>query len=231
MGEEETRTLAEGLAVDFGILMGRAFPEHAKDFAHTLDPSLKITGKMDGAGAFLWERTGAEGLARAAEHPADTVRGWAAYMIRHAPGWMLERRLDAVRPLADDPHFGVREWAWIALRPHIAAEPEKAVALLAPWVLALSVNLRRYAIEITRPRGVWCAHIRAFRDHPERGLPLLDPMREEGEAYAQTSVANWLNDAGKSAPMWTRETCARWQKESMSPDRTAKIVKRALRNL
>lgn len=230
-GVEETRTLAEALAVDFGVLMESAFPGHGKKFAQSIDPDLKITGKMDAAGAFLLERLGVDGVAQVAAHPADTVRGWAAYMIRHAPGMALEQRLEAARPLADDPHFGVREWAWLALRPHVVAAPEAAVKCLAGWVLNESVNIRRYTIEITRPRGVWCAHIHAFRDNPARGLALLDPMREETGRYAQLSVANWLNDAGKSRPDWVRETCARWQTVTRRPEATARIVKHAMRNL
>lgn len=230
-GEEETRTLAEGLAVDFGALMEEALPDHGKIFAQDLDPNLKITGRMDVAGRFLLERLGVRGFSRIAAHPSDTVRGWAAYMIRHMPDRALDQRLAMVKPLADDPHFGVREWAWIALRPHIVAEPEEAVAALAGWVVSDRVNIRRYAVEITRPRGVWCAHIRAFREHPERGLALLDPMQAETERYAQLSVANWLNDAGKSRPDWVRETCARWQAETPRPEATSRIVRHALRNL
>lgn len=230
-GEEETRTLAEALAVDFGVLMESAFPGNGKKFAQSIDPDLKITGKMDAAGAFLLTLLGVDEVARVAAHPADTVRGWAAYMIRHAPEMTLEQRLEAARPLADDPHFGVREWAWLALRPHVVAAPEAAVKCLTGWVLSESVNIRRYAVEITRPRGVWCAHIHAFRDDPVRGLALLDPMQEESERYAQLSVANWLNDAGKSRPEWVRETCARWQARTRRPEATARIVKHAMRNL
>lgn len=230
-GAEETRTLAEALAVDFGTLMEAAFPGHGRSFAQDLDPKLKITGKMDVAGAFLLGRLGISGIALAARHPADTVRGWAAYMIRHAPDMTLAQRFAAVRALADDPHFGVREWAWIALRPHVVAAPDAAVAFLADWVLNKSVNIRRYAIEITRPRGVWCAYIHAFRDDPGRGVALLDPMREETERYAQLSVSNWLNDAGKSRPDWVRGICARWRSETQKPEATARIVKHALRNL
>ncbi len=230
-GEEETRTLAEGLAINFSALMGTVPGLYVKDGSDFIDNTDKITKKMDAAGRLLLERFGACGFSQVAAHPSDTVRSWAAYMIRHVPDITLDQRLAMVMPLADDSHFGVREWAWIALRPHIVAEPEGAVAALADWVVSDRVNIRRYAIEITRPRGVWCTHVRAFRETPERGLALLDPMKAETERYAQLSVANWLNDAGKSRPDWVRQTCARWQAETSQPDATSRIVRHALRNL
>ena len=49
------------------------------------------------------------------------------------PGLDLEARLRLIRPLADDAHFGVREWVWMALRPGLAAELRRSVALLTPW--------------------------------------------------------------------------------------------------
>lgn len=211
--------------------MEAAFPGHGKAFAQALDPALKITGKMDAAGAFLLARLGPEGVAQAAAHGADTVRGWAAYMIRHRPDLTLEQRLEAVRPLADDSHFGVREWAWIALRPFVVASPAPALACLEGWVSSPRVNIRRYAVEITRPRGVWCAHIPVLRAQPGRALALLDPLKADSARYVQTSVANWLNDAGKSCPDWVREICARWQGDSADPAATAWIVRHAQRNL
>jgi 3-methyladenine DNA glycosylase AlkC len=142
----------------------------------------------------------------------------------------LADKLQAMRPLADDAHFGVREWAWLALRSDIVAEPLEALALLQPWTLQRSPNQRRFACEALRPRGVWATHIALFKQQPEHALPLLEALADDPERYVQDSVGNWLNDAGKSQPGWVRDVCARWQSTHDSAANTY-IRKRALRSL
>jgi 3-methyladenine DNA glycosylase AlkC len=131
---------------------------------------------------------------------------------------------------AADPHFNVRELAWMAVRDEIAADVEGAVQLLAPWATHPDANIRRFASEATRPRGVWCAQIEALKTEPWRGLPLLQPLRSDPSRYVQNSVANWLNDAAKTQPEWVDEVCEAWIAGASSPA-TAYIVKRARRSL
>lgn len=231
-GTRETRTLAEGLAVDFAALLRAAAPElpaaaHARMRA-AADGG--VTRRCALAGGLLLAGFGPGGYGRFRAHASDTVRGWAAYLLAATPGLPLAARLKEIRPLADDPHFGVREWAWLALRPHVAAEPEAAIRLLTPWTAAATANLRRFASEATRPRGVWCTHITALKERPELGLRLLEPLRADPEKYVQNSVANWLNDAAKSRPDFVQSLCARWRRESPGPA-TDYICRRALRNV
>lgn len=228
-GRLATATLAEGLAIDMPRLLRAAVPE-AADLAERLDATAGVVRRMSGAGSLLAERLGPAGLPRLAAHPSDTVRGWAAYLIAALPELGLGERLELLRPLADDQHFAVREWAWLALRPRIAAELTAAIELLRPWTGAESVNLRRFAVESTRPRGVWCAHIAELARDPSPGLALLEPLRAAEQRYLQLSVANWLNDASKSRPEWVRATCARWAAESPGPA-TAWIINHATRTL
>ncbi len=231
-GTLETATLVEGLAVDFAALMAAAVPEAGADAPGRLAAlaGAGVTQRMAAAGALLAERLGAAGAERLAGHPSDTVRGWAAYAVGAAPGLALAERLARVRALADDRHFGVREWAWLAVRPHVAADVPRAVALLAPWTAEPSERLRRFASEATRPRGVWAAQLRALVQDPGLGLPVLEPLRADPSRYVQDSVGNWLNDAAKARPDWVRALCARWQAGEAAPA-TARICARALRSL
>ncbi len=228
-GEIESVTLAELLAMDLGKVLKAVVPSSsASDVSRLREGG--IVQRMAAGGAVLMERLGPDAAERFAGHPSDVVRAWAAYAIGLDPKGGLGRRLRRVRPLADDPNAGVREWAWMAVRPHIATEVDEAVALLTPWTTEASPNLRRFASEATRPRGVWCAHIHDLRDSPQRGLPILEPLRADPHKYVQNSVANWLNDAGKSHPDWLLELCKRWRRQSPG-EATEKIVKRATRNL
>ena len=141
----------------------------------------------------------------------------------------LEARLRLIRPLADDAHFGVREWVWMALRPGLAAELRRSVALLTPWTKELSERLRRFASESLCPRGVWCAHIAELKADPDRFASCWRAARRSS-VYVQDSVANWLNDASKDQPDCVRGVCARWQADAPA-EATLRICRRALRTV
>jgi 3-methyladenine DNA glycosylase AlkC len=166
---------------------------------------------------------------RLALHPSDIARNWAAQWVAFS-GLDLQAQLAAVRRFAADPHFGVREMAWAAVREEVAVDVDAAVALLANWVLHDDANIRRFASELTRPHGVWCAPLQALKAEPWRGLPLLEPLKSDPSLYVRKSVANWLNDASRTHPEWVVETCERWTRQSRSPE-TAYICRRAKRTL
>jgi 3-methyladenine DNA glycosylase AlkC len=229
-GDRESRTLAEGLAVDFRRLLRAVDPTLTADDLQRLDPKAGVTRRMAMAATILLERHGPGVYDELAGHPSDTVRGWAAYVLGMTPKLTLAGRLKRIRPLADDTHFGVREWAWIGIRQHIVDDPTGAIARFEPWTRARSANVRRFAVEATRPRGVWCAHIEALKEEPAPGLVLLEPLRAAPEKYVQDSVANWLNDAAKTTPDWVRSVCARWSSASDNTA-TARICRRAMRSL
>ncbi|MBC7906246.1 MAG: DNA alkylation repair protein [Rhodospirillaceae bacterium] len=224
-GTAETLTLPECLAVNMAVLMGAACPElDAAPLVAAAD--LGITRRMAAAAQLALDGLGGEAVVRLAAHPSDTVRGWAAYAVGLLPHLSLAERLVMIRPLADDPHFGVREWAWLGIRPLVVAEPALALHLLTPWTTEPSPYLRRFASEATRPRGVWCGQIAALRADPSPGLAVLEALKADRERYVQNSVANWLNDAAKDHPDWVRAVCARWTGYAVPY-----VLKRAQRNL
>ena len=231
-GLAETSQLGEGLAVDFVALLQAVAPEIASQETATLEAvrSDGISRRMAVIGGMLARHLGDDGLAALQSHPSDTVRGWVCFALAARNGPDLDTLLKALHPLADDPHFGVREWAWLAARSAIANNLASAIERLAHWTDSPSDRIRRFASEATRPRGVWCAHLGALKEEPALGLPILEPLHADPARYVQDSVGNWLNDAAKSRPDWVRSLCARWTAESDRKE-TARIVKRATRSL
>ncbi len=229
-GEIETATLSEGLAVDFAVLMASVVPEIGEKALRTMrdGQSLGVTRRMALAADLLLDSFGESAGTTLAAHPSDTVRGWACFVIGRHSGFSLEEKLRRIRPLADDRHFGVREWAWLAVRPAIADEIQTAIGLLSGWTADASAFVRRFASEATRPRGVWCAHIGELKQNPALGLPILEPLRADPEKYVQDSVGNWLNDAAKSEPGWVKALCENWKGENPA---TSRIIGKALRSL
>jgi 3-methyladenine DNA glycosylase AlkC len=229
-GEAETVTLVEWLAIDTVALLRAVAPEAAAGAEPALQAETSVMKRSHLAARRLHEHFGDEAAARFANHPSDTVRGWAALIVGSLPRLTLRQRLARIRPAAADAHMAVREMAWLAVRPHLAADLPKAIRLLTPWTASEDASVRRFATESTRPRGVWCAHIEALKQRPELGLPLLEPLRADPSKYVQDSVSNWLNDAAKSQPGWAQELCRRWRRESRVAA-TQRICKRALRSL
>ena len=236
-GQDASGNLAEGLAVDFAVLMAAALPQAPTAALEKMRQAatLGISKRMVLAGEIVLDTVGRQGLESLAGHGSDTVRGWVCYALAHDHALRdraepLENLLDAVRPLADDAHFGVREWVWLAVRPHIAAQPQQAITHLAGWATASSERVRRFASESTRPRGVWCAHMNILKENPALGLPVLEPLKADPSKYVQDSVGNWLNDAAKSQPQWVRRLCEVWLAQSPGKP-TEYICKRALRSL
>lgn len=230
-GEDQSRTLAECLAVDFVALARASLHGAPRDTIRSLakGQDLGILRRMEHAGVVLLKDLGRSAIGRLQKHPSDTVRGWACFMIGARPDLDLADRLEAIKPFADDGHFGVREWAWMAVRPHLARDVEVAIALLSPWTGNASARLRRFASEAMRPRGVWCGHIGVLKETPQLALPVLEPLKADPEIYVQDSVSNWLNDAYKDQPDWVQSLCRRWQSQSANKA-TARICSRALRS-
>ena len=241
-GREETITLVEWLAIDMPTLLRSILPdvglsEAVEELGNIADGLVDegVTKRLKAIGAALFEATRdhpkQSGIYEAlASHKSDMVRAWTDFMLTADRDIELGDRLEAARRFAADRSVGVRECAWDSFRPYIAAGLDRGFQLLKPWVGDSDPNIRRCAVESTRPRGVWTAHIEALKEDPEPGLALLEPVRSDPSQYVQRAVANWLNDASKSRPDWVRLVCARWTDESQTKA-TAWTVNHALRTL
>lgn len=240
-GEIETASLSEWLVIDQTELLGHVLPavglEKTLADVRTAITSLKTPTTMkvlycvgEQLATKVAPQTGARSaFQKLARHPSDCVRSWAAMIVGYAE-LPLAERLTAILPFAADAHFGVREVAWLAVRNSIAQGLDDAIDHLADWTSHADANVRRFASEVTRPRGVWCKHIDALKAEPEQGLPILYPLRSDPAKYVRDSVANWLNDAGKTKPAWVRGLCRDWLRESPTKE-TSYIARRAQRNL
>ena len=167
-GTEETVTLVEWLAIDVRRLARAVAPE--------------ALGSSVAAGAVVAEaarraprgvdaRTGGMGAAVHPPHASDMVRGWTTYSVAADRTLALPRRLERGRRFAADGHMAVRECAWDAWRPFVAAELARGLPMLSDWVRDGDANVRRCAVEGTRPRGVWTAHVEALKVDPSPAAP------------------------------------------------------------
>jgi 3-methyladenine DNA glycosylase AlkC len=115
-----------------------------------------------------------------------------------------------------------------SIRPYIASDPERTLAVLRDWTNDASPHVRRLVSEGTRLRLPWAARVGWLDAHPERVLELLELLKDDPSTLVRRSVANNLNDLGKVHPELLTRTCAAWL-EDASPERRA-LVEHALRS-
>ncbi|WPO91784.1 DNA alkylation repair protein [Chryseobacterium sp. HR92] len=240
-GEIETANLTEWLAVDQRLLLENLLlqnnrKDYLKPILENVDQLKKQTvntiNETIGMGMLnlVAKNNDDEFLLKLSVHPADLVRCWAAYTIGRNNKLKLKEKLNKIQSFASDSHFGVREICWMTVRPDISKNLEESLSFLSEWTMHDDENVRRFASESTRPRGVWCEHIDALKQNPGLGLEILKPLRSDSARYVQDSVGNWLNDASKSQPEFVVEVCDEWLRESPTKE-TQYIVKKALRTL
>jgi 3-methyladenine DNA glycosylase AlkC len=240
-GEIETANLVEWLAVDQRLLLAHILQQNAR--IHYLKPILLLLEQLQkptvnsinetiGRALFdmITQNRDNTFLTILFNHPADLVRCWATYAIGNDKQLEIEELLSSIRPFAADTHFGVREISWMGIRNRIAFDLDRSITYLSLWAIEKDENVRRFATESTRPRGVWCKHIDRLKQEPSLALPILEPLKSDPSKYVRDSVANWLNDASKSQPGFVRALCHRWEEESNTKE-THYIIRKALRTI
>lgn len=240
-GEIETANLVEWLAVDQRLLLENLLKQ--TDRKEYLKPILSDIEKLkkqtvntinEAIGSGLFEQSiknnDNEILTIISKHKSDLIRCWATYTIGRNEKLNIIQKLQQIQSFSADKHFGVREICWLAVRPSIANNLTESLKILTTWTTDKDENIRRFASEATRPRGVWCEHIEELKRNPELGLTILEPMKSDKAKYVQDSVGNWLNDAAKTQPKFVINTCKKWEKESKTKE-TAYIIKKALRTI
>lgn len=207
-GELASANLTEVLALSQSRLLRAVFPAlppSALAAAESLDAQ-GIVKRMTGIAHLLLSEAQPATLQRCLAHPADTVRGWGCFMLGARSDLTLSERLAAIRPLADDTHFGVREWSWLAVRPRLILDLDLAIAELATWTASPSDRIRRFASEALRPRGVWCAHIGELKRQPQRALAILSRCAPTPRSTCRIPSPTGSMTRGKIAPTGCRRS-------------------------
>jgi 3-methyladenine DNA glycosylase AlkC len=187
----------------------------------------RLLDRMRAGASFVLRAFGDETWPAAVGWQSDVARGWAAMAVGLVPTLSLEERLQLARRFAVDHHFGVREWAWLGVRGHIANDITTAIAVLKQFAQDESPFARRFASEATRPIGVWSKHIPLLRRDPSIAHPLLTALISDSAPYVQVSLGNWLNDASRDNPEWVLQVCDDWSLRAESPN----VYRRAVRTL
>jgi len=207
-GKEESKTLAEITAIDMSLLMSKHFPLLTKKDLVYFDSGVGILKKMKHAAQLVSDQYGyayhKELLKRV---NSDTLRGIGSFMVGANDTLSPKQKVKAVTTYAKDAHFGVREWAWMAIRDDIASDFESYYDV----ILGLSKNkheyIKRFSVESIRPRGVWATHIAELKEDPSVAEEVIENLFFENSKYINDSVGNWLNDAAKDHPAWVSKKC------------------------
>ncbi|KAF2517763.1 DNA alkylation repair protein [Flavobacterium foetidum] len=240
-GEIETVNLVEWLAVNQTKLLENVLKESHRmeylepiltDISNLKKQTVNTINEAIGTGLLTESilNNDAEILSIISRHKSDLVRCWFAYTIGKKEELTIEEMLQQIQFLSADKHFGVREISWLAIRSSIIKNLDKSLEILLPWTSSEDENIRRFATESTRPRGVWCEHIEKLKKEPELGLKILNALKSDPSKYVQDSVGNWLNDASKTRPDFVKDLCEKWKKDSPTKE-TLYVIKKALRTI
>lgn len=179
--EIESSNLVEFLGINARVLLENVLMQFGR--VKYLEPILKKIDELDkhtfvtindAIGTGLYEQTciykGNDFLPAISAHSSDLVRSWATVLVGRNINLNIEQTLQQIRPFASDSHFNVRECAWSAIRKNIILNLDESIIILSEWALSEDENIRRFASEVTRPRGVWCEYIIRLKKNPELGL-------------------------------------------------------------
>ncbi len=134
----------------------------------------------------------------------------------------FDRSLDA---LTDLTRFGSAEFA---IRPFLAEDSGRTLAVMEEWASHADEHVRRLASEGSRPRLPWASRIPALRDDPTLAASILEALKADPSAYVRKSVGNHLNDIAKDRPDWLLDRLAGWPTDT---PQTVWIIRHALRTL
>jgi 3-methyladenine DNA glycosylase AlkC len=116
-----------------------------------------------------------------------------------------------------------------AIRRLLAADLDRALAVVLTWTAHPDAHVRRLASEGTRPYLPWAVRVPGLIQRPEATIPILDALYRDPHEYVRRSVANHLNDLARHSPEEVVAAAAAW---TAAPDaNTPWVVRHGLRTL
>jgi 3-methyladenine DNA glycosylase AlkC len=172
------------------------------------------------------------GTIRAAEAGVAPFTGWliwpvsTAIAVKGIDAGTDEAFDDALRMLAELTGRLSSEFAIRLLLDHDLA---RALPVVLDWTASTDADVRRLAIEGTRPFLPWARRVPGILAEPTVTLPILHALYRDEDEAVRRSVANHLNDLSRQHPELAVATTAAWLAD---PDKnTARLVRHALRTL
>ena len=209
-GTVQTANLMEWLATDMGRLasvIAASVPcaktrASLEECAGTM-PTLSVTERLLLAGRAIAQAIptlSGPGFEFLAAHHSDVVRQWACYAVNDdGVPLSLSARLSATLRFAADANMTVREAAWMSFRPHLARNLAECLTLLGPLSKDSDAYVRRFAIEVTRPRSVWGTHIVALRAVSDQTEAPRHCERSEAIQAATAAYDHWIASSLRSS--------------------------------
>ena len=116
-----------------------------------------------------------------------------------------------------------------AIRRLLAADLDRALAVVLTWTDHPDEHVRRLASEGTRPYLPWAVRVPGLVERPDATLPILNALYRDPQEYVRRSVANHLNDLARHSPDAVLAAAAGW---AADPDaNTGWVIRHGLRTL
>lgn len=131
----------------------------------------------------------------------------------------------ALQTLHELTRYGSAEFA---VRPFLAADFDRTLAVMRGWTDDENEHVRRLASEGTRPRLPWSFRLDRVIKDPSLTFPIPEALRADPSLYVRKSAANHLNDIAKDNPVWLLDRLAGWP--AVAPEERW-VVRHALRTL
>ena len=138
--------------------------------------------------------------------------------------------VSVIKSAANDPHFGVRESAQMAMRELLQVFPDEVLQLYDnEWLTNPEENIRRCVSESLRP--VLVGGKNWIREEPREAIKRLKRLNRDPSLYVRKSVGNNLSDISRRHSDLVLVTLRNWLDENNNDKWTLFIARKACRRV